>query len=334
MFLDRGTLISGDAGHNSPPDTGSGGYRQEDDLTKEIWNLIQDKLRSRGYLTKDCTPWGKRFDSVNKSLAFRVNEANNSGSKLHLCIHFNSGGGTGVECYISGNKDLERGFATNICNEISKLGYINRGVKTANLYVPRYTSMPCVLVECSFVDSRQDMDKYNGNDIAEAIVKAVTNAEANLESNSKPELEESKELNFSYKNNAKVIKDFLYVRDSMGNIIPGRRVDIGDNITVLDVSYEKQLVLAEYSIASGVKRGYVTNATNCIEYYYKDEYSNGSTKETVYDENGLYLGSLDPFEKATPLYRKGGRLHVVYNTNKGKNTKSGYVIYNGNFNKF
>jgi len=292
MFLDRGTLISGDAGHNSPPDTGSGGYRQEDDLTKEVWNLIQDKLRSRGYLTKDCTPWGKRFDSVNKSLAFRVNEANNSGSKLHLCIHFNSGGGTGVECYISGNKDLER---------------------------------PCVLVECSFVDSRQDMDKYNGNDIAEAIVKAVTNAEANLE---------SKELNFSYKNNAKVIKDFLYVRDSMGNIIPGRRVDIGDNITVLDVSYEKQLVLAEYSIASGVKRGYVTNATNCIEYYYKDEYANGSTKETVYDENGLYLGSLDPYEKATHLYRKGGRLHVVYNTNKGKNTKSGYVIYNGKFNKF
>ncbi|MBU3207985.1 N-acetylmuramoyl-L-alanine amidase, partial [Clostridium algidicarnis] len=273
MFLDRGTLISGDAGHNSPPDTGASGYRQEDDLTKEVWNLIQDKLRDRGYLTKDCTPWGKRFDSVNKSLAFRVNEANNSGSKLHLCIHFNSGGGTGVECYISGNKDLEKDFATNICNEISKLGYTNRGVKTANLYVPRYTSMPCVLVECSFVDSKQDMDKYSGNDIAEAIVKAITNSEHDSKPDLSPDLEESKELGFSYSNNAKVIRDFLYVRDSMGNVIPGRRVDIGDNITVLDVRYAKQLALVEYPTASGVKRGYVTNATNCIEYYYQDEYS-------------------------------------------------------------
>lgn len=330
MFLDRGTLISGDAGHNSPPDTGASGYRQEDDLTKEVWNLIQDKLRARGYLTKDCTPWGKNFNSVNKSLAFRVNEANNSGSNLHLCIHFNSGGGTGVECYISGNKDLEKDFATNICNEISSLGYINRGVKVANLYVTRHTSMPCVLVECSFIDSKQDMDKYSGSDIAEAIVKAITNSKSDLS----PELEESKESRFSYSNNAKVIRDFLYVRDSIGNIIPGRRVDIGDNITVLDVSYTKQLTLVEYPTASGVKIGYVTNAVNCIEYYYQDEYSNGSTTETVYDEYGVYLGLLNKFEKATPLYRKGNRLHVVYSTNKGDNTKSGYVIYNGNFNKF
>ncbi|MBU3208014.1 N-acetylmuramoyl-L-alanine amidase, partial [Clostridium algidicarnis] len=150
---------------------------------------------------------------------------------------------------------------------------INRGVKTTNLYVTRYTSMPCVLVECSFVDSKQDMDKYSGNDIAEAIAKAITNSGHDSKPDLSPDLEESKELGFSYSNNAKVIGDFLYVRDSMGNIIPGRRVDIGDNITVLDVSYAKQLALVEYPTASGVKRGYVTNATNCIEYYYQDEYS-------------------------------------------------------------
>ncbi|MBB6696237.1 peptidoglycan recognition protein family protein [Clostridium algidicarnis] len=140
--------------------------------------------------------------------------------------------------------------------------------------------------------------------------------------------------NFSYSNNAKITRDFLYVRDSMGSIIPGRRVDIGDNITVLDVGYTKQLVLVEYPTPSGVKRGYVTNATNCIEYYYQDEYSNGSTKETVSYENGSYLGSLDPYEKATPLYRKDGRLHVVYGTDKGSNTKSGYVVYDGGFDEF
>ncbi|PPK44665.1 hypothetical protein [Clostridium algidicarnis] len=37
----------------------------------------------------------------------------------------------------------------------------------------------------------------------------------------------------------------------------------------------------------------------------------------------------DPYEKATPLYKKDGMTHVVYNTGKGSNTKSGYVKYEG-----
>ena len=41
-------------------------------------------------------------------------------------------------------------------------------------YIPKYTSMPCVLIECSFVDSQNDMDKYSGEKIANAIVKAIT----------------------------------------------------------------------------------------------------------------------------------------------------------------
>ncbi|MBU3208502.1 N-acetylmuramoyl-L-alanine amidase [Clostridium algidicarnis] len=339
MYLEKGTLISGDAGHNSPPDIGANGYRQEDNLTKEVWNLVQAKLKDLEYAVVDCTPWGTTFNSVNGSLAYRVKVANNSGSKLHLCIHFNAGGGTGVECWvIQGGKSEQ--YGDKICEEISNaLGIRNRGIKDGSgLYVPKYTSMPCVLIECSFVDSKQDMDKYSGEKIANAIVKAITdnNSSASIpvKAASVPSTPAPNQLNFSYPNNAKIIKDFLYVRDSIGNTVPGRRVDIGDNITVLDVGYTKQLVLVEYPTPSGVRKGYVNNATNCIEYYYQDEYSNGSTKETVYDENGLYLGSLDPFEKATPLYRKGGRLHVVYNTNKGKNTKSGYVIYNGGFNKF
>ncbi|GKU23225.1 polymorphic toxin type 44 domain-containing protein [Clostridium folliculivorans] len=141
-------------------------------------------------------------------------------------------------------------------------------------------------------------------------------------------------MGFTYANNAKVINDFLYVRDSNGNIISGRQVDIGDNITVLDVSYSKQLVLVEYPTANGVVTGYVRNATNCIQYYYQNQYSNGATSETVYDGNGNVIGSLNPWEKATPIYKKDGKIHVVYNTDKGNNTKSGYVVYNGGFTRF
>jgi hypothetical protein len=140
---------------------------------------------------------------------------------------------------------------------------------------------------------------------------------------------------FSYPNNTRVVDDILYVRDANGNRIPGRYVANGDNITVLDVSYSKQLALVGYPTTSGVESGYVKNVPSLIQYYNQGQWHNGSTPETVCGEDGTAIGRLDPREAASPLYRKNGRLHVVYNTiSKGANTKSGNVAYNGGFNKF
>lgn len=141
-------------------------------------------------------------------------------------------------------------------------------------------------------------------------------------------------LNFSYPNNALVVLDDLYIRDANGVRIPGRYVAIGDNISVLDVSYSKQLALVEYPTPSGVRSGYVRNVPQCIQYYYKGQWVNGSTPEPVLDEKGRVIGSLNPRERATPLYRKNGKLHVVYNTVKGVHTKSGYVKWDSGFSKF
>jgi len=142
----------------------------------------------------------------------------------------------------------------------------------------------------------------------------------------------SSPLSFSYPNNARVLGDDLFIRTIDGVKLLGHYVSNGDNITVLDVGYSRQLVLVEYPTSSGVKSGYVSNA--CIQYYNQGQWSNGSTVEKVYDESGGPLGSLSPREKATPLYRKNGKIHVVYNTDKGANTKSGYVIWEGGFSKF
>jgi len=133
-------------------------------------------------------------------------------------------------------------------------------------------------------------------------------------------------LIFSFPNNAKVVGDSLYIRDTNGNPISGRYVSNSDNITVLDVSYSRQLVLVEYPTSSGVRSGYVSNK---LINYFSAKWQNGSTKETVYDENGGVIGSLDPRETAILLYKKGNRYHVVYNTDKGINTKSGYVVFQG-----
>ncbi|MDZ5255151.1 SH3 domain-containing protein [Clostridium sp. LIBA-8841] len=134
---------------------------------------------------------------------------------------------------------------------------------------------------------------------------------------------------FTYDNNAEVVGDELYLRDANGNLIPGRSVSVGDKITVLDVGYTKQLALVQYPAGNVVRQGYVTNATNLIRYFNQYSWHNGSTPEEVLDENGGHLGSLNPYEAATPLYEKNGMKHVVYDTDKGPNTKSGYVKYEG-----
>lgn len=134
---------------------------------------------------------------------------------------------------------------------------------------------------------------------------------------------------FTYENNAQVVGDELYLRDANGNQISGRVVSNGDKITVLDVGYTKQLALVQYPAGSVVRQGYVTNATNLIRYFKQGEWLNGSTTEPVLDENGGSLGSLSPYEAATPLYKKNGMTHVVYDTSKGPNTKSGYVKFEG-----
>lgn len=141
--------------------------------------------------------------------------------------------------------------------------------------------------------------------------------------------------NNDIKANAKVVNDFLYARDSEGNKMGGY-ASVNDEIEVLDVSYSRQLDRIKYPTPAGSKERYVTNATNCIEYFYQDEWHNGSTPEPVYQDSlcNKRIGTINPWEKATPIYRKDKVLHVVYSTDKGKNTKSGFVKYNGGFNKF
>lgn len=161
-----------DAGHNCIPDIGATGFKQEDVLTKEVVEKIIEKVRALSYVITDCTPYDQTFSNVGRSLEFRCKKANSSGSQFHLCIHFNAGGGEGVEVYAVSQEGKD--YAAKICAEIEALGYGNRGVKDgSHLYVVNRTNMPCCLVECSFIDNKEDMNKYNADQIARAIVKAV-----------------------------------------------------------------------------------------------------------------------------------------------------------------
>ncbi|MGU8435448.1 glycoside hydrolase family protein [Clostridium perfringens] len=133
----------------------------------------------------------------------------------------------------------------------------------------------------------------------------------------------------TFPTNATVKGDFLYVRTENSEQVEGRFLKDGDRITVLDVSYDKQLVLVQYPTGEGYRQGYVKNATNIIIYDKQGKWLNGSTSEEVLDYMNEHLGVIFPYEKATPLYEVNGLICIVYDTDKGKNTKSGYIKFEG-----
>ena len=165
-----------DIGHNCPPDTGATGIRFEDDLTMQVGQKVIAKLKQLGNVTIGCTP--KFASSVLNSLYMRCATANSNNVDLYVSIHFNSGGGSGTEVYAISSKGYE--VAENILNNIVKLGYINRGVKDGSwLYVLKNTKAVAVLVECAFVDSVQDMNGFDADKMANAIVTGITGIDIN-----------------------------------------------------------------------------------------------------------------------------------------------------------
>ena len=167
--LDMGHVLVG-------ADTGAEGCgRKEQDCTREIGYKVKAKLEALGHSVCLCSV--DSASTLNESLSARVNKANANGGDLYVSIHLNAGGGYGTEVYTYGGKELS--VARSVLNNICSLGYRNRGIKGANLYVINHTSMPAMLIECCFIDSRNDMNRYNAEDMANAIVKGLVGETSN-----------------------------------------------------------------------------------------------------------------------------------------------------------
>lgn len=164
--------INLDFGHTlRGADTGAEGCgRREQDCTREIGYKVKAKLEALGHSVCVCSI--DSASTLNESLSARVNRANENGGDLYVSIHLNAGGGHGTEVYTYQGRELS--VARNVLNNICSLGYTNRGLKGARLYVVNHTNMPAMLIECCFIDSSEDMSKFNAEDIANAIVKGIT----------------------------------------------------------------------------------------------------------------------------------------------------------------
>ena len=161
-----------DIGHNSAYDGGAVGIRAEDISNKEVGTRVMAKLINLGYNVVDTSP--TNATSLTNSLQQRCDAANAANADYYVAIHFNmyNGAASGSEVYIF--SDVNRTMAQEVLNNIVSLGYINRGVKYETYYVLRNTSMPAMLIECSFLDSVSDMNRYDADAFADAIVNGLT----------------------------------------------------------------------------------------------------------------------------------------------------------------
>ncbi len=170
-------LLILDAGHggNDPGATANGLIEAE--LTGRLCKLVTEALSGYDVDVK-IAPRG--------TLKERAEFANDMNADYFCSIHCNAGGGTGFESYVyNGVGEKTRNLAWRIHNTImgflARHGVANRGVKQENFAVLRETKMPAILLECLFLDNKNDAALlkndtfFSGlaNEIAFGLAKAL-----------------------------------------------------------------------------------------------------------------------------------------------------------------
>ena len=152
--------------------SGAVGIINESVETRNVGYALINMLKNAGHTVVDCT-----IDKASTQSAYltqAVNLANRQDLDYFISIHFNAGGGKGVEVYTYEGRQFTD--ALEVCQNISSLGFKNRGVKSGSgLYVIKKTKAKSMLIECCFVDT-EDANLYlqlGANKFAEAIYNAI-----------------------------------------------------------------------------------------------------------------------------------------------------------------
>lgn len=179
------------AGHN--PDgkkaCGAIGLLRESTEARNVKNEVIRQLKALGHTVYDCTV----DDGASSSdvLCKIVKKANAHAVDVDVSIHFNSGRNdtkgdgvvAGTEVYVYGKTSKAIPYANGVADAICDLGYRKRvdstspapGVKVRpSLYVLKHTNSPAILVECCFVDDKDDVQLYDCRSMASAIVYGLT----------------------------------------------------------------------------------------------------------------------------------------------------------------
>lgn len=159
VYLDAGHGWDSN-GYGAGYDSGAvgSGYR-EADLTTELVDLVASELRDRGVLVWSSTE--------HEGLPYwdRHQAAVEAGCSTFVSIHFNAGGGTGVESFVHSSNAAPGAYALqDIMHRalVAGTGLVDRGQKNAQLAVCG-GRLPSVLLEMAFIDNLHDMAAYQEN---------------------------------------------------------------------------------------------------------------------------------------------------------------------------
>lgn len=180
---------------------------------RAVKNKLIELLRANGNTVYDCTD--DYSTTQNKNLSSIVSKCNAHTVDLDISIHLNSarndrvGDGKcgGVEVY--GYDDRIYGVAYKIAENIANtlgIGFHGSPVKyEKDLRVLRETKAKAILIECCFVDDRDDVSRWDSTKCAMAIASAL-----GCKTNVKPQTNVSRETYFPvFKLNSCSIVDCL-----------------------------------------------------------------------------------------------------------------------------
>lgn len=133
---------------------------KEKDLTLQI--ALETK---RILLENNINVFMSREKDEDDTIESEVKKENAFNSDIAVDIHINAGGGDGAEIYHHSLGGRSKILATNINNQIIKIGQNSRGIKTRisektgkDYYMfIRETKGSAVIVECAFIDNSNDI---------------------------------------------------------------------------------------------------------------------------------------------------------------------------------
>lgn len=164
---------------------GASDFLDESKEDRYITRKVIKLLRKNGIKAINCTVNnGRNQTDVLQKICAKCNAV--ADADLHISIHFNSGRADkkgdrkvgGTEVLLTENVSDKGDIAKRICNQMSTIGFTNRGVKiNKNLYFLNHTKAPAILVEVCFVDDKDDYMLYTSDRdaVAKAIVRAIIN---------------------------------------------------------------------------------------------------------------------------------------------------------------
>ena len=163
------------AGGHSAAAPGAAGLLDEYQCDRAYTSKLKGALSAAGHEVVDCT---NEMRTANEELAEECRAANESGADLFVAVHFNAGGGTGVEAWHYPGDVYGEGIAQALAANISAaLGLPDRGPKASSGYwVLNETNMTAIVLETCFVDREEDAAAWHAapwDVLCDAFVGAI-----------------------------------------------------------------------------------------------------------------------------------------------------------------